>query len=111
MLLSLIVENGRYKGEFEPVDKKAGHIPSAKNCFWMNILNSKNDRLSIKNNEELKELFNDLNNYEEVIVYCGSGITATPVSLALTEVGIDHKLYAGSFSDWISYKENKVDTI
>lgn len=104
-------ENGRYKGEFEPVDKKAGHIPSAKNYFWMNILNNKNDRLSMKIKEELKELFKDLNNYEEVIVYCGSGITASPVSLALTEVGIDHKLYAGSFSDWISYKENKVDTI
>ena len=57
------------------------------------------------------KVINDLNNYEEVIVYCGSGITASPVSLALTEVGIDHKLYAGSFSDWISYKENKVDTI
>ena len=104
-------ENGRYKGEFEPVDNRAGHIPSAKNYFWMNILNNTNDRLSIKNKEELKELFNDLNNYEEVIIYCGSGITASPVSLALTEVGIKHKLYAGSFSDWISYEENKVDTI
>lgn len=104
-------ENGRYKGEFEPVDNRAGHIPSAKNYFWMNILNNTNDRLIIKSKEELKELFNDLNNYEEVIIYCGSGITASPVSFALTEIGIKHKLYAGSFSDWISYEENKVDTI
>lgn len=104
-------ENGRYNGEFEPVDKKAGHIPSAKNYFWMNILNKEDEKLSIKNEIELKELFSELNNYDEVIIYCGSGITASPVSLALREANIDHKLYSGSFSDWISYEENKVDTI
>lgn len=104
-------ENGRYNGEFEPVDKKAGHVPSALNYFWMNILDKQDDRLTMKNEEDLKEYFNKLNNYDEVIVYCGSGITASLVSLALTEVNIDHKLYAGSFSDWISYEENKVDTI
>ena len=48
--------------------------------------------------------------YDEVIVYCGSGITACPNSLAFSEVGIKHKLYAGSFSDWISYEENIVKT-
>ena len=104
-------ENGRYNGEFEPVDKKAGHIPSAQNYFWMNILNKEEEKLSMKNEEELKELFAKLNNYDEVIIYCGSGITASPVSLALTEANIEHKLYSGSFSDWISYEENKVDTI
>ena len=104
-------ENGRYNGEFEPVDKKAGHIPSALNYFWMNILDKQDDRLTMKKEEDLKEYFNKLNNYDEVIIYCGSGITASPVSLALTEANIDHKLYAGSFSDWISYEENKVDTI
>ena len=50
------------------------------------------------------------NNYEEVIIYCGSGITASPVSLALNEAGIKHKLYAGSFSDWISYDDNEIET-
>ena len=104
-------ENGRYNGEFEPVDKKAGHIPSALNYFWMNILNNQDDKLTMKSKDELKELFSKLNNYDEVIIYCGSGITASPVSLALKEANIDHKLYAGSFSDWISYEENQVDTI
>lgn len=104
-------ENGRYNGEFEPVDKKAGHIPSALNYFWMNIFNNEKDKLTMKNKDELKELFAKLNNYDEVIIYCGSGITASPVSLALREANINHKLYAGSFSDWISYEENKVDTI
>ncbi len=104
-------EAGRYNGEFEPVDIKCGHIPSAKNYFWMNILNEKDGKLSIKNNDELKKYFEDLKNYEEVIIYCGSGITASPVSLALNESSIKHKFYSGSFSDWVSYEDNKVDTI
>ena len=103
-------ENPRYRGEFEPVDKKAGHIPSALNYFWMDILNKDNNKIFMKTEEELKELFKELNNYDEVIVYCGSGITACPNSLALNEVNINHKVYTGSFSDWISYEENKVET-
>ena len=104
-------ENKRYVGKFEPVDKKAGHIPSALNYFWMDILNKNEDRLTIKSEESLKEHFKILKDFDEVIIYCGSGITASPVSLALSEAGIDHKLYSGSFSDWISYEENDVDTI
>ena len=104
-------ENPRYRGEFEPVDKKAGHIPSALNYFWMDILNKDNNKIFMKTQEELKELFKELNNYDEVIVYCGSGITACPNSLALNEVNINHKVYTGSFSDWISYEENKVETV
>ena len=103
-------ENARYRGEVEPVDKKAGHIPSALNYFWMDILNKNEDEMKLKSKEELKKYFKELNNYEEVIIYCGSGITASPVSLALNEIGIKHKLYAGSFSDWISYDDNEIET-
>lgn len=101
-------ENIRYIGEFEPVDKKAGHIPGAINYFWMDILDK--DIMKIKSKKNLSNHFERLNDYDEVIVYCGSGITACPNSLALTEVGIKHKVYPGSFSDWISYDDNKVDT-
>lgn len=104
-------ENIRYIGEFEPVDKKAGHIPGALNYFWMDILNKNEDRLTIKSEKSLEEHFNKLKDFEEVIIYCGSGITVSPVSLALTEADIEHKLYTGSFSDWISYEENDIDTI
>lgn len=100
----------RYIGEFEPVDRKAGHIPSAMNYFWMDILDKKDDSINIKSKKELAEHFSKLKDYNEVIVYCGSGITACPNSLALTEVGIDHKVYSGSFSDWVSYDDNKVNT-
>lgn len=103
-------ENKRYLGEFEPVDKKAGHIPSAKNYFWMDILNINEKKINIKPLQDLQNHFKNLNNYNEVIVYCGSGITACPNSLALSECNINHKVYAGSFSDWISYDDNKVNT-
>lgn len=103
-------ENIRYKGEFEPVDKKAGHIPSALNYFWMDILNKDDNSITLKSLKELNNHFSKLKDYDEVIVYCGSGITACPNSLALTELGIEHKIYSGSFSDWISYDENQVET-
>ncbi|MGX4598662.1 sulfurtransferase [Faecalimicrobium sp. JNUCC 81] len=103
-------ENIRYIGELEPVDKKAGHIPGALNYFWMDILDKGENLIKIKTKEDLSVHFEKLNDYDEVIVYCGSGITACPNSLALTEIGIKHKLYPGSFSDWISYDDNKVDT-
>lgn len=102
-------EYKRYIGEFEPVDKKAGHIPGAINCFWMDILKKDDDKVFLKSEEELKKQFSELMDFNEVIVYCGSGITACPNSLALSEVGIKHKLYLGSFSDWISYDENRVE--
>ena len=103
-------EYKRYIGEFEPVDKKAGHIPGAVNYFWMDILEKENDKLYLKSKDKLKQQFKSLKNFDEVIIYCGSGITACPNSLALSEAGIKHKLYAGSFSDWISYDENIVAT-
>ncbi|MBC6003275.1 sulfurtransferase [Paeniclostridium sp. NSJ-45] len=103
-------EHKRYLGEFEPVDKRAGHIPSALNYFWMDILDKKDDSFKLKSVDELKKHFSKLNDYNEVIVYCGSGVTACPNSLALSEAGIKHKLYTGSFSDWVSYDDNKVNT-
>lgn len=103
-------ENVRYIGEQEPIDKKAGHIPGALNYFWMDVLKKDEECMSIKNKEELNKHFEDLRKYKEVIVYCGSGITACPNSLALNEIGIDNKVYTGSFSDWISYDENEIET-
>lgn len=103
-------EHKRYLGEFEPVDRKAGHIPSAMNYFWMDILEKNGDSVNIKSVEDLKKHFEKLNEFDEVIVYCGSGITACPNSLALSESGIKHKVYSGSFSDWVSYDDNDVNT-
>lgn len=103
-------ENIRYIGEHEPVDKKAGHIPGALNYFWMDILKKDDECVKLKNKEELNKHFEYLRNYKEVIVYCGSGITACTNSLALNEIGIANKVYTGSFSDWISYNDNEIET-
>lgn len=101
-------EEKRYKGEIEPIDKKPGHIPGAVNYFWMEVLNT--DENKLKTLEELEKHFEKLNNYDEVILYCGSGLTTTVNSLALDELGIKHKVYAGSYSDWVSYDDNEVET-
>lgn len=99
-------EPRRYAGEEEPIDAKAGHIPGAINRFWKNVLN---DDGSWKSAESLKASFADLEPGKETIVYCGSGVTATPNVLALYEAGFSKvRLYAGSWSDWISYSENPV---
>jgi len=45
---------------------------------------------------------------ERPIVYCGSGVTACANLLALHLAGREGRLYAGSFSDWISYEENPI---
>lgn len=100
-------EQNRYLGMEEPIDKKAGHIPGAANHFWMNNLT--NNRW--KNKEDLQQQFSQLDPSKEIIVYCGSGVTACPNVLALKEAGFTNvKLYPGSWSDWISYEENPIAT-
>lgn len=100
-------ENRRYLGLEEPIDKKCGHIPTAINKVWMEAF--ENGRF--KSPDGQAERFADLDKDQPMIVYCGSGVTATPNYIALKEAGFsDVKLYAGSFSDWISYTEHEVHT-
>lgn len=103
--------NERYQGIVEPAYKKAGHIPSAKNYFFNDILNSDFSNGSYKDIEFLKEHFKDLiDTDKEIILSCGSGIAACVNGLALKQLGVPHKIYPGSFSDWISYDENEIMT-
>ncbi|WEK54346.1 MAG: sulfurtransferase [Candidatus Cohnella colombiensis] len=101
-------EAPRYRGEVEPIDPVAGHIPGAINRFWGDGRRADG---SWKAAAEQAERFADLSQEDEIIVYCGSGVTATPNVLALEAAGFRNvKLYAGSWSDWISYGENAVAT-
>ncbi|MDA1529683.1 sulfurtransferase [Bacillus cereus group sp. TH260-2LC] len=99
-------EPKRYAGVEELVDSKAGHIPTAVNHFWKDgILQSG----QFKNEAQQQERFQNLAKDKETIVYCGSGVTACPNILALKLAGFQNvKLYAGSWSDWISYPENQI---
>lgn len=75
----------RYRGEVEPIDPVAGRIPGAVNLPFA----------------QADELPAEILEAPEVVVYCGSGITACVDVLALARAGReDAKLYAGSWSDW-----------
>jgi thiosulfate/3-mercaptopyruvate sulfurtransferase len=93
----------RYIGKIETVDKVAGHIPSALNYPWTNLVED-----GIKPKEELEEYFKPLKDYKEVIVHCGSGITGTVNLMFMEEVGLKPKFYVGGYSDWISYEDNEI---
>ncbi|WP_339229995.1 sulfurtransferase [Oceanobacillus sp. FSL K6-2867] len=97
----------RYQGKTEPLYRKAGHIPGAVNYFWKDLLA---DDGTWKKEEDLEQHFSDLSKDDEIIVSCGSGVSACPNILALKSAGFTNvKLYPGSFSDWISYDENEVE--
>ncbi|QIZ09659.1 sulfurtransferase [Priestia megaterium] len=99
-------ESKRYLGLEEPIDKKAGHIPGAINKPWMEGIRGGR----YKQAEEQRQRFSDIEPNMDIIVYCGSGVTATPNYLALKEAGFNKvKLYVGSFSDWISYADHKIE--
>lgn len=97
----------RYLGDFEPLYSKAGHIPGAKNYPWKAVLSEDGKWLK---GEGLQAHFSDLKKDEEIIVSCGSGVSACANILALKAAGFQNvKLYPGSFSDWISYEENEIE--
>ncbi|GAA0492994.1 sulfurtransferase [Salinibacillus aidingensis] len=98
----------RYLGKNEPLYKKAGHIPGAINYFYKDVL-SEDGRW--KDPDDLSQHFASLPKDKEIMVSCGSGVSATPNIMALKMAGFHNvKLYPGSFSDWISYDENEVET-
>jgi thiosulfate/3-mercaptopyruvate sulfurtransferase len=92
----------RYRGEKEPVDPKAGHIPGAISAPWAE--NLRPDGM-FKSPDELRERFAALGAAGEkgAVVYCGSGVNATHDLLAMELAGLTNgRLYAGSWSDWSS---------
>lgn len=94
-------EAQRYRGEQEPIDPVAGHIPGAVNRPWQSLLDDEGRLLP---EPRLRELFGELLQAEPLVAYCGSGVSACVNLLALATLGRDDAwLYAGSWSDWCSY--------
>ncbi|MFE9065712.1 sulfurtransferase [Streptomyces violaceusniger] len=89
----------RYRGETEPVDPRAGHIPGARSAPTGENLAPDGTFRSV---EELARRFAALgaDGTTEVGVYCGSGVTAAHTVAALARVGITAALYPGSWSAW-----------
>ena len=93
----------RFRGETEPLDRVAGHIPGAANHFFQQNLD---DDGVFRSPEELRARLSaalDGTQPENVVCYCGSGVTACHNLLALEHAGLrGAKLYAGSWSEWSS---------
>jgi thiosulfate/3-mercaptopyruvate sulfurtransferase len=89
----------RFRGEVEPIDPVAGHIPGAVNVPTLSALG---DDGTFRSATELTELFGRAGVHpgDEVVTSCGSGVTAGHQVLALSLIGIDAGLFPGSYSQW-----------
>jgi thiosulfate/3-mercaptopyruvate sulfurtransferase len=94
-------ESYRYKGEKEPIDLVAGHIPGAINIPYVNNLNDDGTFRDARTlHDEYEKSFGTVSP-KNVIVHCGSGVTACHTLLALEHAGLKNsKLYVGSWSEW-----------
>lgn len=94
-------EGERYRGEREPIDPISGHIPGAVNYPWQAVTNVQG---YLRSQQEQQQHWAELADAREIVVYCGSGVTACVNLLSLEIASIPTgKLYAGSWSDWCSY--------
>lgn len=99
----------RYKGEAEPIDPIAGHIPTAINFPWTENLNATKQFLDKKSIQKRFEPILSQHIPTEMIFYCGSGVTACHNILALHHAGFEGaKLYAGSWSEWITEEKREI---
>lgn len=88
----------RYRGEKEPVDPRAGHIPSALSNPWSENLGPDG---RFKSPDELRRRLVALGAGHGAVMYCGSGVNACHNLLAMEIAGLPKaRLYAGSWSDW-----------
>jgi thiosulfate/3-mercaptopyruvate sulfurtransferase len=101
---------GRYRGESEPLDTRAGHIPGARNAPFSANLTA--DAVPVfRKAEELRAHYAALGaEGREPVVYCGSGVTACHDLLALEQAGLRGRLYPGSWSEWSSDPALPVET-
>jgi thiosulfate/3-mercaptopyruvate sulfurtransferase len=107
----LDARNGeRFRGEVEPIDRVAGHVPGARNRPYGDNLQGGRFRPAA----ELREAFLQLTDHRdprEVVLSCGSGVTACHNLLAMEAAGLPGaRIYAPSWSGWISDASRPVAT-
>lgn len=104
-------DEGRYRGENEPIDTVAGHIPGAVNLPLARNLNHDGRWRGVS---ELEAIWNDFlpgRTGEPLIVMCGSGVTACHLILSARLAGLEiPRLYVGSWSEWIRDDSRPVET-
>lgn len=101
----------RFRGEVEPLDKVAGHVPGANNMPYEDNLDFSGEFMS---DEALREHYQSVLGQvppDKVVHMCGSGVTACHSVLAMEHAGLSGaKLYAGSWSEWITDPSRPVAT-
>ena len=99
----------RYRGEVEPVDPVAGHVPGAVNVPSAECVDDAGRLLPA---DLLRERFaaQGADGGRPVGTYCGSGVTAAHTVLALEVAGVPAALYAGSWSEWVTDPTRPVET-
>ena len=100
----------RFRGDVEPLDRAAGHIPGARNRpFSANMAEGR-----FRSSDELKGAFNAISgnrDASEILLSCGSGVTACHNLLAMEHAGLHGaRIYAGSWSAWVSDPSRPVAT-
>lgn len=99
----------RYRGEIEPIDPVAGHVPGAVNVPTTDNVGPDG---RFRAPEELRATYAAVGATAdaEVAAYCGSGVTAAHDVLAMAVAGIDAALYPGSWSEWVADPARPVET-
>lgn len=87
----------RYRGDEEPLDPKAGHIPGAKNLFYQSLIGPDGKLLPPS---VILEKLQALKLTAAPTFYCGSGVTASVLLLAAQASGVHAAIYPGSWSEW-----------
>lgn len=100
----------RYRGEVEPLDPVAGHIPGAINIPWEGNVDEKGVFLTPNLlRQRFEPVKRRLSEGGAVVVHCGSGVTGCLNILALERAGLaGAKLYVGGWSEWCSHPGNPV---
>lgn len=98
----------RYRGDVEPLDAAAGHIPGAENLPSVAALAADGTFLD---DDAVARLLSErgIGRHDTVAVYCGSGVTATVTIAALAAMGREAALYPGSWSEWSSDPSRPVE--
>ncbi|GAA3511231.1 sulfurtransferase [Actinocatenispora rupis] len=99
----------RYRGETEPIDPVAGHIPGAVNVPKTDTTDA-DGRLLPADTLRATYAAHGVTADTAIGAYCGSGVTAAHTVLALTVAGFHPALYVGSWSDWVSDPSRPVAT-